>query len=238
MTIYDVTASLKAGMLTWDGEPGPELRPIKQIGVNGEPAQVSLLTVGTHCGTHVDAPAHFFPGAGGVESLPLDALVGPCRIIEVGGGRLIRPADLWPMAEGAQRVLLKTPSSAFWDEPVFRRDFVALASAAAEWLAAEGVLLVGIDSLSIDPYDADPAIAHRILLDAGVVVLEGLDLRQVLPGEYDLAALPLKLVGADGAPARVVLRSLGGDPSETGQTARSFSPRSSSSSRSSPDSGS
>ena len=84
MTLYDVTVTLRAGMPTWDGEPGPDCRPIKQIGVDGEPAQVSLLTVGTHCGTHVDAPCHFIPGAAGVEALPLDALVGPCRVVEVG----------------------------------------------------------------------------------------------------------------------------------------------------------
>ncbi len=213
MAIYDVTVSLRAGMPTWDGEPGPELRPIKQIGVDGEPAQVSLLTVGTHCGTHVDAPAHFIPGAGGVESLPLDALVGPCRVVDVAAAPLIQPADLEPLALGARRLLLKTRSGAFWDEPTFRRDFVALAPAAAEWLVARDVLLVGIDYLSVDPYDAEPAAAHLILLGAGVVILEGLDLRRVPAGAYDLAALPLKLTGADGAPARVVLRSSRDDPS-------------------------
>jgi arylformamidase len=213
MAIYDVTVSLKAGMVTWDGEPGPVCRPIKQIGVDGESAQVSLLTVGTHCGTHVDAPSHFFPGAGGVETLPLEALVGPCRVVDVAASPLIRPCDLEVGAVGARRLLLKTRSGALWDDPTFRHDFVALAPEAADWLVAHDVLLVGIDYLSVDPYDADSFAAHLILLRAGVVVLEGLDLRQVPPGEYDLAALPLKLDGADGAPARVVLRSLDGEPS-------------------------
>jgi arylformamidase len=214
-TIFDVTASLWSGMPTWDGEPGPELRPIKQIGVDGEAAQISTLTIGTHCGTHVDAPSHFIPGAGGVESLPLDALVGPCRVVETLASPLIRPADLDPIAVGARRLLLKTASGSFWGDPTFRRDFVALAPAAADWLVAHGVRLVGIDYLSVDPYDAEPAAVHLTLLAAGVVVLEGLDLREAPPGEYDLAALPLKLPGVDGAPARVVLRSSNDGPPAT-----------------------
>ena len=207
MAIYDVTVTLRAGMPTWDGEPGPECRPIKLIGVDGEPAQVSLLTLGTHTGTHVDAPSHFIPGGCTVEMLPLDALVGPCRVVEVGSGAHIEPTDLEAVAAGARRLLLKTSSGHLWSNPEFRRDFMALSPESAEWLVAQGVLLVGIDYLSIDPYDAEPAAAHLTLLGAGVVVLEGLDLRGVPAGEYDLAALPLKVAGADGAPARVVLRS-------------------------------
>jgi arylformamidase len=207
MAIYDVTVPLRPGMPTWDGEPWPDLRPIKRIGVDGEAAQVSLLSLGTHCGTHIDAPAHFIPGGAGVESLPLAALVGPCRVVDVGAGPLIETEQLDRLARGARRLLLKTASGALWDDPAFRRDFVALAPTAADWLVTHGLLLVGIDYLSLDPYDADTAAAHLTLLGAGVVVLEGLDLRRVPPGEYDLAALPLKLTGADGAPARVVLRS-------------------------------
>ncbi len=207
MTIYDATIMLHAALPTWDGEHGPVCRPIKQIGVDGEAAQVSLLTVGTHAGTHIDAPAHFIAGGAGVDALPLAALVGPCRVVEVSASRLIEPADLDPAACGAARLLLKTASGVFWDDPEFRRDFVALSPAAADWLVQQGTLLIGIDYLSVDPYDADPAAAHLTLLGAGVVVLEGLDLRQVPPGEYDLAALPLKLADADGAPARVILRT-------------------------------
>jgi arylformamidase len=214
MAIYDVTVSLRPGMPTWDGEPGPAYRPIKQIGVDGEPAQVSLLTIGTHCGTHVDAPSHFIAGAGGVETLPLEALVGPCRVVEILAAPLIQPRDLERTGAGAQRLLIKTRSGSLWDDPAFRRDFVALAPAAAQWLVAHDVLLVGIDYLSVDPYGAEPAAVHLTLLGAGVVVLEGLDLRAVPPGWYDLAALPLKLAGADGAPARVILRSRDSSPSD------------------------
>jgi arylformamidase len=207
MTIYDATILLHDALPTWDGEPGPVCRPIKRIGVDGEAAQVSLLTVGTHAGTHIDAPAHVIPGGAGVDALPLAALVGPCRVVEVSASRLIEPADLDPAALGAARLLLKTASGVFWADPVFRREFVALSPAAADWLVRHDMQLVGIDYLSVDPYDADPAAAHLTLLGAGVVVLEGLDLRHVPPGEYDLAALPIKLADADGAPARVILRS-------------------------------
>ena len=217
--LYDVTVTLRPGMPTWDGEPGPALRPLKQLSVDGEPAQVSLITLGSHCGTHIDAPAHFIPGGAGIDQLPLDALVGACRVIEVdpiAHGRLhIAPADLDLAALGAhgtKRLLLKTPSGAFWSEPAFRRDFVGLTREAAAWLVEQGVRLVGIDYLSVDPYDAapdaEPYGAHLTLLRAGIVILEGLELRAVPPGAYDLFALPLKLADADGAPARVVLRSL------------------------------
>jgi arylformamidase len=207
VTIYDVTVTLQAQMPTWDGEPAPALQPIKQIGVAGESAQVSVLTMGLHCGTHIDAPCHFISGGSGVDALPLDALLGPCRLVEVAASPLIEPADLERVAVGAERLLLKTPGGHLWSEPTFRTDFVALSPASADWLIRRGVRLVGIDYLSVDPYDADPAVVHLTLLGAGIVVLEGLDLRAVPPGDYDLAALPLKLAGADGAPARVVLRS-------------------------------
>lgn len=216
MTIYDATVPLRPGLPTWDGEPGPSCHPIKQIGVDGEVAQVSLLSLGTHCGTHVDAPAHFIPGGSGVEALPLEALIGPCRVVETVASPMIEPADLDSVQPGTQRLLLKTASGHFWDEPDFRRDFVALSPAAAEWIVQHGILLVGIDYLSLDPYDADPALVHLTLLRAGVVILEGLDLRLVPPGEYDLAALPLLLPDADGAPARVVLRTLAPAPPESG----------------------
>jgi arylformamidase len=215
MAIYDVTVTLRPGLPTWDDEPGPESHPIKRIGVDGEAAQVSLVSLGSHCGTHVDAPCHYIPGASGVDALPLDALVGPCRVVKIDADVLIQPSDLEPIGLGARRLLLKTRSAALWDEPTFCRDFVALAPAAADWLVAHDVRLVGIDYLSVDPYDGEPAAAHLTLLGAGVVVLEGLDLRVVPPGEYDLAALPLKLAGADGAPARVILRSLGNRPAST-----------------------
>ena len=132
-------------------------------------------------------------------------------MVEIDAGPLIEPSDLAAgvaEAGGAERLLLKTASGAHWAAGSFRHDFVALSPAAADWLVQHGVRLVGIDYLSVDPYHADPYVAHLTLLRAGVVILEGLDLRAVPPGTYDLFALPLKLADADGAPARVVLRSL------------------------------
>ncbi len=129
-------------------------------------------------------------------------------VVRIDAERAIQASDLEACGAGTERLLLKTRSAALWDEPEFRPDFVALTSEAAGWLVQQGVRLVGIDYLSIDPYDAHPQAAHLMLLGAGVVVVEGLDLRRVPPGDYDLACLPIKLRGADGAPARVVLRSI------------------------------
>lgn len=174
--------------------------------MGGEAAQVSVLSVGTHYGTHIDAPRHLLPGAVGVDALPLEALVGRCRVLEVRGP-LIGPEDLVSTARGPRRLLLKTAQSGFWADAQEPREAAALSPAAAEWLVEQGFLLLGIDELSVDPPVSTNLDAHRILLAAGVVILEGLDLRAVPPGEYDLAALPLPLPDADGSPARVVLRS-------------------------------
>lgn len=208
MRTYDITEPLAPGMPTWPGEPGPRLRTIKAIGVEGEPARVSVLEIGTHCGTHIDAPCHLLQDAGGVETLPLDALVGPCQVVAIGGTSPIEPEQLKSVVtSGVRRVLLKTRRTASLGDQLTSGQFSALSPAAAHWLADAGLRLVGIDTPSVDPFDADPLDAHLILLRAGTVILEGIDLRAVPCGAYDLTALPLRLVGADGAPARVVLRS-------------------------------
>jgi arylformamidase len=158
----------------------------------GDPARVSRLQTGTHAGTHVDAPCHLAGLAGGVETLPLEALVGPVQVIASRGG-LVRPADVRRIAGRSPRRVL------------FRGAPVVLPSAARA-LARAGFLLVGTDGLSIDPVE-DPALpAHAILLRAGVVILEALDLDAAEPGRYELTALPLLLPGCDGAPARAILR--------------------------------
>jgi arylformamidase len=195
--ILDVSVPVRPGMPIWPGDPELEVGLAAAI-AEGAEANVTRLALGAHTGTHVDAPAHFLDGGGGVETLPLDALVGPCVVVaaaDVGG-------ELQPDAvpEGAERVLFKTRNGGLWDRPGFAEDSVCLSAAAAAEVVRRGVRLVGIDYLTIGG-----AEAHRILLAAGVVPLEGLDLRAVAPGEYRLVCLPLKLVGADGAPARTVL---------------------------------
>jgi arylformamidase len=158
----------------------------------GDAARVTCLQTGTHAGTHVDAPCHLAGLSGGVETLPLEALMGPVQVVESRGG-VVRPADVARIRSGSPRRIL------------FRGAPVILPSAARALVRA-GFMLVGTDGLSIDPLDAPGLPAHAALLRAGVVILEALDLENARPGRYELAALPLLLAGCDGAPARVILR--------------------------------
>lgn len=206
MVFYDVSVPLRPGMPTYAGEPGPQLEHLKQIS-RGDSANVTALSLGSHTGTHVDAPQHFLDGRSTVEAMPLEALVGPAQVIELTEPRHITAADLEAASipSGTTRLLLKTPNSRFWDDDEFHADFVGLTGDAAEWLVARGFVLVGIDYLSIERFRSPDHEVHKILLEANAVIVEGLDLRAVPPGEYTMACAPLKVVGADGAPARVFL---------------------------------
>jgi arylformamidase len=206
MKVYDVSVPLRAGMPTYDGEPGPVL-DFRSLLSRGDSMTISALSLGSHTGTHVDAPAHFLDGAPGVDSLPLDALVGPAYVAEFGGDVHITGADLDSMAipPDCRRLLLKTPNSRFWDDDSFHQEFIALAPDAAEALAERDIRLVGIDYLSIERFHADPHDVHETLLGKGVVIVEGLDLRRIAPGPYLLVCAPLNVVGAEGAPARTFL---------------------------------
>jgi arylformamidase len=189
--IIDVSVPVRPGMITYPGDPEVRLERVSSI-ADGDVANLSRLDLGVHSGTHVDAPLHFVDGGASVEKLPLDVLVGP--------GVVVEGLDPAAVPAGAERVLFKTPNSRLWERDEFAEDFVALDGEAARALVAGGVRLVGIDYLSIGDEEA-----HRILLGAGVVAVEGLDLREIEPGEYRLVCAPLKLVGAEGAPARVLL---------------------------------
>jgi arylformamidase len=191
MQIIDVSVPVRPGMITYPGDPEVRLERVSSI-ADGEAANLSRLDFGVHSGTHVDAPLHFVEGAASVETLPLEVLVGPCVVVEG-----LEPASV---PAGAERVLFKTANSRLWERDEFSEDFVKLDGEAARQLVERGVRLVGIDYLSIGDEEA-----HRVLLGAGVVAVEGLDLREVEPGEYRLVCAPLKLVGAEGAPARVLL---------------------------------
>jgi arylformamidase len=205
MQIYDVTRTLQSGMATWPGEPGPELTLIKQMSA-GQAADVSHLSLGVHTGTHVDAPRHFIPGGAGVESLPLTALIGPARVVGIQHEGAIRVDELERAGlDGVERVVFRTRNSDEWSGAEFREDFVYLDPEAARRLVERGTRLVGVDYLSVEAFAAAEPLSHRTLLSAGVVIVEGLDLREISPGDYLLSCLPLKLAGADGAPARVVL---------------------------------
>ena len=209
MKVYDISVPLRADMPTYSGEPGPRLQFAKQLS-KGDSANVSVLSLGSHTGTHVDAPSHFLDGAPGVDSLPPEALVGPAFVAEHGGESHITAADLDALAipPDCRRLLFKTRNGRLWDDTEFHRDFIALAPDAARALAERGLRLVGIDYLSIERYGPERYEVHETLLASEVVILEGLDLRQVPPGEYFLVCAPLNVVGAEGAPARVFLIDL------------------------------
>lgn len=203
----DVTVPIHAGMVVYAGDPPVEVAPAADI-ERGDPANVSRLALGSHTGTHVDAPRHFLPGGRGVDGLALDVLLGPARVVECPAG----PVDARAVASAGlgaeQRVLFKTANSGLWRRDGFVRDYQALTLDAARTLVAAGVLLVGIDYLSVEAFGAPGHPVHRCLLEAEVVVLEGLDLAAIAPGRYELACLPLRIRDGDGAPARVLLRPL------------------------------
>jgi arylformamidase len=206
---YDVTRPIYAGMPVYDGDPEVVITPRFRIAA-GDPVNVALLSFGSHTGTHVDAPRHFRDGAAGLDALALDALVGPARVCEPEPTPQIDAAHLRAQdLSGVHRVLLKTPNSVRWRAEGFFPDYTSLTPAAARLLVEAGIRLVGVDGPSVDPFGAADAPAHHILLDAGVVILEGLDLSAVPPGAYRLLCLPLKIREGDGAPARVLLTSPG-----------------------------
>ena len=203
--IIDISLPITSEMPIWPGDPRPECLPITTIEVEG--MQVSQLTLGTHTGTHLDAPRHFIPGGRTVDLLDPGALVGLCRVIEVKSaeGHVSR-ADLQGFElQAGDRVLLKTRNSHRPAGQRFTPDFTALQPAAADYLYEQGVALVGIDGPSIDAWGAGDFPCHKRLLGADILVVENLVLRNVRAGIYGLIAAPLNLIGADGCPIRALL---------------------------------
>jgi arylformamidase len=202
----DVSVPVRTGMIVYDGDPVVRIERVMDVAA-GDLANLSRMELGTHTGTHVDAPLHFIDGAAGADRLPLDALVGPAVVVDARGasGDIDAAALAALEVPATERLLLRTRNGDLWERDGFTSDYVGVAEDAAHELVAMGVRLVGIDYLSIAP-SGDPAPTHRVLLEAGVVVVEGLDLRSAPAGRYDLICLPLRLEGADGAPARALLR--------------------------------
>jgi arylformamidase len=209
MAIYDVTVAISQDVPIYQGDPGVEVSPFKSI-AGGDTANVSQIAFGVHTGTHVDAPNHFIDGAKRVHEIDPEKLIGQCRVIEVDDEVIaIEPEHVGDIA-GVERVLFKTRNSQFWNEPEkgFRADFSYLTPATARMLIDGGVVLVGIDYLSIEKSGSPGHPVHVTLLEKEIVILEGLDLRQISAGDYELICMPLKYIGAggDGAPARTILR--------------------------------
>jgi arylformamidase len=207
MTLFDISLTISEDFPTWPGDPPIELKMISQI-EKGDLANVTHLSAPVHMGTHVDAPDHFLNNGNTVEDIPLDYLVGPVLVLEVPSPEVITAGDLdvLKIPEGTRRIIFKTSNSDYWKEETqaFQKEFVALGSDAAARLVELGLNVVGVDYLSVAPYN-EPVPTHKILLEAGVLIIEGLDLSQVSAGEYKLYCLPLKIAGSDGAPARVLL---------------------------------
>lgn len=211
--IYDITNPLNDRTPIYPGDPDLQIQDWRTL-ANGDAANVTVLHLGAHTGTHVDAPAHFIEGAARVDSLALDVLIGHVVVVEV-------PPDRKSIDESfvsancparATRVIFKTRNSTFWKAhgAEFQNDFTFLELAAAHQLVARGVQLVGIDYLSIEEFGSQDHQVHLTLLSRGVIILEGLNLSEISAGEYELICLPLRLGGGhgDGAPARAVLRTL------------------------------
>jgi arylformamidase len=205
---YDITLPIHDGMITFPEDPDVRVQPHSRI-AEGDDANVSALSFGSHTGTHVDAPSHFIDDGRTVDRLPLEDLVGPARVVRIDddvraiGEEHLRQAGI----DGETRVLLRTRNAALLHRDEFDQDYAYLTPGAARFLARTGVRLVGTDYLSVEAFDADEPEAHHTLLESEVIIVEGLDLRDVPEGRYELICLPLRLQGLDGAPVRAVLRS-------------------------------
>jgi arylformamidase len=213
MQIYDVSVPLSAATPTYPGDPGIEIKQWLSL-TNGDAANVSVLHFGLHSGTHVDAPAHFIEGGAKVDSLPLQSLIGAAQVIGVREDiKVINESFVATNCDHkCERILFKTRNSNFWNDPAqgFRADYTFIDPSAAKLLVKLGIKLVGIDYLSVEQFQSDKFETHHILLSDNIVILEGLDLRAVAAGSYELICLPLKIAGGhgDGAPARTILRTL------------------------------
>lgn len=207
MTIFDISVTITPTLPVWPGDPPVRLSQPAHL-ERGDVCTITRLDMSAHTGTHLDAPAHFIRGGATVESLDLDALIGPALVVDAAGrGHLTAEAfEGLAIPAGVQRLLLRTDNSAIWQrgQTAFAEDFTAIEPSGAHWLVQRGVRLVGIDYLSVAPFD-DGAPTHEILLGAGVIAVEGLDLSAIEPGEYQLVCLPIKIGGSDGAPCRAVL---------------------------------
>lgn len=212
MKIYDVTVAISEGVPVYAGDPTVKVDASKTFAA-GDGVNVSHLCLGLHTATHVDAPNHFIEGTRRVDELDLDKLIGRCRVIELETHvTKIGPEHFGDLG-GVERVLFKTKNSSFWNEPEkgFRTDFAYVSLEGARALVAAGIKLVGVDYLSVEEFGSKDHAVHITLLEKEIVILEGLDLREVPPGDYELICLPLKYQGGsgDGAPARTILRELG-----------------------------
>ncbi len=209
----DVTYPIFEGMTGWPGQPETDLETLSCIHC-GDTAMVSVLHMSLHSGTHMDAPSHFMAQGIDISRAPIEVGVGPVRIARIDCEAAVEPAHLTdyeartrPLRAG-ERLLLRTPNSdrAFWLQEPFDREYHGIGPEAAKLIAGRGLQLIGVDYLSVGPFAAGNPQTHRALMGGQVWILEGLDLRKVEEGDYEMIALPLKIAGGDASPIRVLLR--------------------------------
>jgi len=205
--IYDVSVPIDNGMPVWPTDPAVSLVTATIPSIDRRRTiRVTTIQMGSHTGTHIDAPNHFVEGGKKLHQIPLKVLVGEVAVFHIAGVPSINRRHLEQLDWlGVKRVLFKTDNSDHWQDEEFYENFVYLEPDAAAFLVERGLRLVGIDYLSIDRYGSEHHPTHLVLLPNDVVVLEGLNLKEVAPGRYQMVALPLNLQQADGAPTRVIL---------------------------------
>jgi len=207
MEIYDISVGIDENLPIWPGDPRPSITWLGKLSA-GDVANISALDLGAHTGTHIDAPLHFLADGMGLDGFPLSTLIGDVQVLELPEEVHLITKDVIESQLDliSDKLLFKTRNSRFWSEyrGKFQEDFTALDSTAAELLVRLGVKLVGIDYLSIAPFN-NPTPTHEILLRGNVVILESIDLSEVSAGSYELVCLPIKLTGREAAPARAVL---------------------------------
>ena len=203
----DVSIPLRNDMVTWPGDPAVNIARVSDRD-RGDEYTLSLVSLSTHTGTHIDAPLHFIHGGRGVDEMPFNATIGICRIIEITDEHAITPHELLPhRIRRGERILFKTKNSMRCrTSGAFLEDFVYISRHAAQMLADTGVMTVGIDYLSVGGFRDDGSETHVILLQAGIWIVEGLDLSPVEEGRYQLVCLPLRIANGDGAPARAIVK--------------------------------
>ena len=208
--IYDLTLQITPSLIVWPGDPAIDLHRVAKM-EEGDVCNVTRMNISVHTGTHLDAPSHFIADGTHVESLDLQTLVGPALVVDVGDATEITAVllDSLNIPANTTRLLIKTTNSARWvkGETSFYEPYVAVTADGAQWLVDHGVKLVGVDYLSVAPY-SDLIVPHQILLGAKVIPVEGLNLHEITPGEYQFICLPMLIKGSDGAPCRAILIDL------------------------------
>ncbi len=205
----DITFPISNGMTTWPGDIPVQLRRTATIGVLGSDANVSTLSLSAHTGTHIDAPLHFIKGGKDITQIPVEDLIGYSKIFHITDPQQITFSELkeMPIEDGDILLFRTRNSDKMWINTPFKEDYVYLSTSAAKYLVKMGVRCIGVDYLSVGGMENGVDV-HRILLNAGITIIEGLRMQDVVPGLYEIIAMPMKIHGADGAPARVVVRRI------------------------------